>query len=142
MSRTWSRRIVGIDVAQIKKGMPGSVSFPSIPGAQGELVKNYHTAEAVSSCRASRFRATCSRRLIVPIGASNDALICDERLAADVERFERVPIELAQPRQAAADLGGPLVGQHRIERRARLDARGIERLRLGRDRSAPGGPAG
>src|SRR3954469_19176264 len=34
-----------------------------------------------------------------------------ERLAAHIKRFERVPIQLTQPRQAAANLHGPLVRQ-------------------------------
>lgn len=57
-----------------KNGAPKQRTYLSAPGARrGNAM--FQTAAAVSSCRASRFRATCSRRLIVPIGAANDSLI-------------------------------------------------------------------
>lgn len=61
-----------------KKGRSGGEP-PERPRGTGRENSqlSVHTAEAVSSCRASRFRATCSRRLIVPIGAANDSLISE-----------------------------------------------------------------
>ena len=75
-----------------RMGMPEWTVHPSIPTDKRQPWRDchqvgftscvtqlsheaFHTAEAVSRCSASRFRATCSRRLIVPIGAANDLLI-------------------------------------------------------------------
>ncbi len=60
-----------------------------------------------------------------------------ERTAVDVERHERFAVHPAQLRQALADLGGPLAGQHPGQRRFRLDRGRFQRLGLQRNVAVP-----
>lgn len=72
---TTATTVTGLELLNPQRQRGGSGSRPSLARRANVARSKHYTATSASTCLASRFRAVCSRRLIVPSGASNWSLI-------------------------------------------------------------------